>query len=159
MFILVWVSWSHSWCFYSFRSTTKYLLEELKKLFLSVKQSKGKCFNCNKDIRANDTSSLTDGGWKTFTKLAKTSSSLVLPIDHQYMSIHRSMLIGDRKTTFFKQYHSRNCFPVFARHSIINKLKKGNAPDKPAVEAAAASTSLPSDASLLSSKSSTTRTH
>ena len=30
IFILVWVSWSHSCCFYSFRSTTKYLWKNLK---------------------------------------------------------------------------------------------------------------------------------
>ena len=35
MSMLVWVSWSHSCCFYSF-------IEELKKPFLSVNQSVGK---------------------------------------------------------------------------------------------------------------------
>ena len=38
---------------------------ELKKPFLSVNQSMGKCLICNKDISANDASSLTDDGWKT----------------------------------------------------------------------------------------------
>ena len=59
-------------------------MEEHKKPFLSVNQGVGKCLICNKDIRANDASSLTDGGWKTLTNLAKTWSSVVLPIDHQY---------------------------------------------------------------------------
>ena len=37
-------------------------MEELKKPFLSVNQSAGKCLICNKDIPANDASSLTDDG-------------------------------------------------------------------------------------------------
>ena len=40
-------------------------MEELKKPFLSVNQCMGKCLICNKDISANDVSSLTDDGWKT----------------------------------------------------------------------------------------------
>ena len=37
-------------------------MEELKKPFLSVNQSARKCLICNKDIPANDASSLTDEG-------------------------------------------------------------------------------------------------
>ena len=73
------------------------------------------------------------------------------------MQVHE--LIGDRKKAFCKPYHSKKCHPIFGRHSLINKMKKGNVVDKPGVEAAAASKSLPSNASLLSSRSSTTRTH
>ena len=47
-------------------------MEELKLPFLSANQSMGKCLICNKDMRANDESSLTDDGWKTLTNLAKT---------------------------------------------------------------------------------------
>ena len=59
-------------------------MEELEKLLLSVNQIVGKCLICNKDMRVNDASSLTDGGWKTLTNLVKTWRSLVLQIDHQY---------------------------------------------------------------------------
>ena len=47
-------------------------MEELKKPFLSVNHSVGKYLIYNKDIRANDTSSLTDDGWKTLTNFVKT---------------------------------------------------------------------------------------
>ena len=46
----------------------------------------------------------------------------------------------------------------FGRHSLINKLKKDNEADKPDAEAAAASTLLPSDASLVNPRSSATIT-
>ena len=50
MFIIVWVSWSHSCCFHSFRSTTKYWWDNLKNhSYLQIK-AWGKCFICNKDI-------------------------------------------------------------------------------------------------------------
>ena len=48
---------------------------------------------------------------------------------------------------------------AFERHSLINELKKDNEADKPGSEAAAASTLLPLDESLLSPRPSTTRTH
>ena len=51
----------------------------------------GKCLNCNKDIRANDASSLTNDGCKTLTNLGRAWRSLVIPIDDQYTSICRSM--------------------------------------------------------------------
>ena len=130
MFILLRVSWSHSRCFYSWRSTTKYLWTNFC-LFLSVSQSVGKCLICNKDIRANDASSLRDDGWKTLTDLANTWGSVVLPIDHQYEEypqVHE--LMGDRKTLFYKQYRSRNCHPPFGRHLLINQLKKAIKDDK-----------------------------
>ena len=41
-------------------------MEQLEKPFLSVNQSVGKYFICNKDICANDASSLTNDGWKTW---------------------------------------------------------------------------------------------
>ena len=85
---------------------------------------------------------------------------MVLLIDHKYhkyTQVHE--LIGDRKAALCKQYHSGNCCPAFGRHSLINKLKKDNEADKHGMEAAAASTSLPLDASLVSLRSSTTRTH
>ena len=108
----------------------------------------------------NDASNLTDDGWKTLTKLAKTLSSLVLPIDHQYYEyIQFHELISDRKIDFCKHYSSRNGLPDFGRHSLGNKVKKDNEADKPGAEAAGVSTSLQSDASLLSSRSSTARTH
>ena len=83
---------------------------------------------------------------------------MVLPVGHQcceYTQVHE--LIGNRKTTFCKHHRSGNCCPAFGRHSI-NQLKKDNEVDKPGAEAAAASTSFPSDAYLLSPRSSTTRT-
>ena len=134
-------------------------MEELEKSFLSVNQSVGKCLICNKNIRANDASSLTDDEWKKLTNLVKTWRSVVLLIDHQYYEytqVHE--LIGNRKTAFCKQYLSRNCRPTFERHSLINKLKKDNETDLPGAEAATTLTSLPLDASLLSLRSSTTRT-
>ena len=134
-------------------------MEELKKPFLSVNQSVGKRLICNKDICANDVSCLTHK-WKTLTNLAKIWSNVVLLIDHKYhkyTQVHE--LIGDRKAALCKQYHSGNCCPAFGRHSLINKLKKDNEADKHGMEAAAASTSLPLDASLVSLRSSTTRTH
>ena len=76
---------------------------------------------------------------------------------YEYTQVHDQ--IGDRKTAFCKPYRSKKCHPIFRRHSLINKLKKGNVADKPGVEAAAALKSLPSNVSLLSSRSSTTRTH
>ena len=91
---------------------------------------------------------------------AKTWSSVVLSINHQYYEYTQTHeLIGDRKTTFYKQHCSGNCCPAFERHSSINKLKKDNEADKLGTEAAAASTLLPSDASLLGPRSSTTTTH
>ena len=67
-------------------------MEELEKPFLSVNQSVGKCLICNKNIRANDASSLTYDGGKTLTNLVKTWRSVVLLIDHQYYEYtHRSM--------------------------------------------------------------------
>ena len=134
-------------------------MEKLKKSFLSVNQSVGKYSICNKDIRANDASSLTDDGWKTLTNLAKTWSSVILPTDHQYYEytqVHE--LISDIKTTFCKQHGSGHCRLAFGGHPLINKLKKDNEADKSGTEAAAASTSFPSDASVLSARSSTTRT-
>ena len=77
-------------------------MEELKKPFLSVNQSVGKCLICNKDICANDASRLTHK-WNTLTNLARIRSNVVLLIDHKYhkyMQIHE--LIGDRKTAFCK---------------------------------------------------------
>ena len=125
-----------------------------------MNQSVGKCLICNKDIRANDESSLTDDGWRTLMNLAKTWSSVVLPIDNQYCEYRQvHELMCDRKTTFCKQNRSRSCRLAFGRHSLINKLKKDNEADKPGAEAGAALTSLPSDASLVSPRSSTTRTH
>ena len=85
-----------------------------------------------------------DDGWKTLMNLAKTWSSVVLPIDlqyYEYMQVHE--LIGDRKTNFCKQHQSRNCCPALGRHSLVNKLKKDNEAEKPGAEAATASTSLP----------------
>ena len=41
------------------------VMEELKTLFLSVNQSVAECLICNKSIRANYASSLTDDEWKT----------------------------------------------------------------------------------------------
>ena len=76
---------------------------------------------------------------------------------YEYTQVHE--LIGDRKTTFCKPYRSKKFHATFGSHSFINKLKNGNAADKPDVEAIAASKSLPSNASLLSSRYSTTRTH
>ena len=79
-------------------------MEELKQPFLSVNQSVGKCLICNKDIRANDESSLTDDRWRTLMNLAKTWSSVVLPIDNQYCEYRQvHELMCDRKTTFCKQ--------------------------------------------------------
>ena len=65
-------------------------------------------------------------------------------------------MIKKKKTAFCKQYRSANCRPAFGRHSLINKLKKDNEAYKPGAGAAAALTSLPSDACLLSLRSSTT---
>ena len=96
-------------------------MEELKKPFLSVNQSAGKCLICNKDMRANDASRLTDDGQETLANFANTWSSVVLPIGHQYYEctqVHEQ--IGDRKTTFGKRHRSGNCHPVFGRHSLIN---------------------------------------
>ena len=123
-------------------------------------QSVGKRLICSKDIRANDALSLTDDEWKTLTNLAKTWSSEVLPINRQYYEYTQVYeLIVDRKPTFSKQHRSKNFRPVFRRHSLISKLKKGNESDKSGAEAAAASMSFPSDAPLVSARSSTTRTH
>ena len=160
MFIIVWVSWSHSCCFHSFRSTTKYWWYNLKNhSYLQIK-AWGKCFICNKDICANDASSLTNDGWKTLTQLAKTWSSVVLPIDHQYYEDTQFReLIGDRKTAFCKQHRSGHCRPAFGSHSLFNKLKNDNGADKPGTEAAAASTLLPLNTSLLNPRSNKTRTH
>ena len=125
-----------------------------------MNESLGKCLICNKDIRANDGSNLTDDRWKTLTNLVKTWSSLVLPIDHQYyMYIQLHELISDRKIAFCKHYHSGNGRPAFGTHSLINQLKKDNEADKASTKAATGSTSLRSDTSLLSSRSSTNRTH
>ena len=160
MFILVWVSWSHSCCFYSFRLATKHLWRNLTNCsYLWIKVSEDVLI-CNKDIRTKVASSLTYDGWKTLTSLVKTSSSGVLPISHQYYKytlVHE--LIGDRDAAFCKQYRNWNCWLAFGRHSLINKLKKDNEADKPGAEAGAALTSLPSDASLVNPRSSTTRTH
>ena len=134
-------------------------MEKLKKSFLSVNQSVGKYSICNKDIWVNGASSLTDDGWKTLTNLAKTWSSVILPTDHQYYEytqVHE--LIVYIKATFCKQHGSGYYRPAFRRHTIINKLMKDNEADKPGIETAAASTLLPSDASLLRSRSSTTTT-
>ena len=114
-------------------------MEELKKPFLSLNQIVGKHLICNKDICANNASSLTDDVWKTLTNLAKTRSSLVLPIDNQYYEytlVH--VIIAESKTAFCKQNHSGNCFPAFGRHPLINKLKIKNEGNKPGTEAAAA---------------------
>ena len=118
----------------------------------------GKYLICNKDIYANDASSLRHDGRKTLTSL-KTRSSLILSIDHQYNKYTQAReFIGDRETAFCKQYRSGNCRPDSWGHSLINKLKKDNVTNKPGTEAAAASTSFPSDYSLLIPRSSTTRT-
>ena len=149
MFILVWVSWSHSCCFYSFRLATKYLWRNLTNCsYLWIKVCEDVLI-CNKDIRTKVASSLTYDGWKALTSLVKTWSSGVLPIDHQYYKytlVHE--LIGDREAAFCKQYRNWNCWLAFGRHSLINKLKKGNEADKPSTEAA----------SFLSPKSRTIRT-
>ena len=52
-------------------------MEELKKPFLSVNQSVGKCLICKKDS-ANDAAGLTDDEWKTLTNLPKTWTSAIL---------------------------------------------------------------------------------
>ena len=44
MFILVWVSWSHSCCFYSFSWTNKYLWRNLKTVCIS-ESKRGKIFD------------------------------------------------------------------------------------------------------------------
>ena len=114
-------------------------MEELKKPFLSVNQIVGKCFTCNKVICANDSSSLTDDKWKTFTNLIKTWSSVVLSFDDQYYEykqVHEP--IGDIKETFCKQYPCGNCRLPFARRKLINKLKIDNEADKSGTEAQAA---------------------
>ena len=122
-----------------------------------MNQSTEKCLICNKDIRPNDASSMTDDGWKTQTNLAKTWSSMVLPINHQNIE--------------YTQVHERIC--EFGRHSLIRRhwnlgfgnwwiwktQKKDNEADTPGAEAAAASKLIPSYSSLLSPRSSTTRTH
>ena len=98
-------------------------MEKIKKPFMYVNQSVGKCLICNKDIRVNDASSLTYDGWKMLAKLAKTWSSVVLPIDHQYYKhtqVHE--LISDRKKAFCKQHCSKNYKETFGRHSKINEL-------------------------------------
>ena len=126
-------------------------MEELRSVSI-CKSKRGK------DIRANDASSLTDNKWKTLTNLVTTWSRVVLPINHQYYKYTQEQ-VGDRKkTAFCWQYCSGNCRPDFGRHSLINKLKMNNEVDKPGAEAAAASTWFLSDASLLCSRSSTTRT-
>ena len=57
----------------------------------------------NKDIRGNDASGLTYDGWRVLSKIAKTCSSVVLPIDHQYYAYTQVReIIGDRKITFSK---------------------------------------------------------
>ena len=84
---------------------------------------------------------------------------MVPPINQQYYDytqVHE--LIGDRKKAFCKQYRRGICRSAFGRHSLINKLKTDNEVDKLGAEAATASKSLPSDSSLLSPRSSTTRT-
>ena len=78
-------------------------MEKLKKTFLSANQSVEKCLTSNKGISARDASKLTNGEWKTLTDLAKSWSSVVLPIDHhyyEYMQVHQQ--IGDRKIVFGK---------------------------------------------------------
>ena len=125
-----------------------------------MNQSAGKCLIWNNGIPENDASSLTDDGWKTLVNLVKPWSSVDLQIDRQYykyMQVHE--LSGDTKTSFCKQYRSGKFRPTFGRHSLINKLKKDKEADKSGTETAAASMSLPSDVSLLRSRSSTTRTH
>ena len=67
------------------------------------------------------------------------------------------MLISDRKTGFREQYRSGNCILAFGIPALINKMKKDNKVGESSVEAAAASTSIPS-ASLLRPRSSTART-
>ena len=114
-------------------------MEELKKPFLSLNQIVGKHLICNKDICVNNASSLTDDAWKTLTNLAKTRSSLILPIDHQYYQyklVH--VIIAESKTAFCKQNHSGNCCPAFGRHPLIDKLKIKNEGNKPGTEAVAA---------------------
>ena len=102
-------------------------MEEIKKPFLSVNESLGKCLICNKDIRANDASNLTDDRWKTLTNFAKTWRSLVLPLDdHYYKYIQLHERISDRKIAFCKHYHSGNGHPAFGKRSLINKLKMDN---------------------------------
>ena len=54
-------------------------MEDFKKPFLSVNQTMGKFFICNKVIHVNNALSLTDDGWKTLTNLVKIWSSVVLP--------------------------------------------------------------------------------
>ena len=98
-------------------------------------------------------------GGKYKRTLQKTWSTVFLPIDHQYYEYkHLHEQISDRKTVFSKRHRSGNCRPAFGRHSLINKLKKDNEADKSGTEAATASTSIPLDVSLLSPRSSTTRT-
>ena len=57
-----------------------------------------------------------------------------------------------------KQPSVSNITAAFGKHSIIIKLRKDNEANKPGTELAAASTSLPSDASLLNPRYNTTRT-
>ena len=91
--------------------------------------------------------------WKNMAQYGYNNLSSV----YEYTQVHE--LISDQKTAFCKPYRSKKYHSTFARHSFINKLKKGNVVIKSGVEAAAASKSLPSNASLLSSISSTTETH
>ena len=109
IFILVWVSWSHSCCFYSFRSTNKYLWKNLKnRSYRWIKAWENVQFVTKAYVQW--CIKLTDGGWKTLTNLAETWNSVVLAIDHQYCEytqVHE--LIVDRKTAFCKKHRSRNC--------------------------------------------------
>ena len=91
-------------------------MEKLKKPFLFVNQSEGKCLICNKDKSANDK------GWKTLTNLAKTWSSVVLPIDHQYYEVHE--LIGDKKRPSVSNIARRVVVRLLGDTLLINKLKK-----------------------------------
>lgn len=78
--------------------------------------------------------------------LAKTQLRGVLPTYYQYTKdtqIYQP--IGGRKTVFGKQTDRG-----LERQPWITKLKKGNEADEPDVYAASASTSVPSNSSLLS---------
>ena len=91
-------------------------MEKLKKPFLFVNQSEGKCLICNKDKSANDK------WWKTLTNLTKTWSSVVLPIDHQYYEVHE--VIGDRKQPSVSNIARRVVVRLLGDTLLINKLKK-----------------------------------
>ena len=91
-------------------------MKKLKKPFLFVNQSEGKCLICNKDKSANDK------GWKNLTNLAKTWSSVVLSIDHQYYEVHE--LIGDKKQPSVSNIARRVVVRLLRHIFLINKLKK-----------------------------------